>query len=125
MNQKFLDKQKKNLLALREELAEDVQNMQDNLADSNDIDEQDNREDIAAINIITEQDAAGTNLLQQQLNEIDQALAAIEDGTYGTCTNCGKPIPLERLEAKPWAMLCIDCQEATEVTQPPSAGTRS
>ena len=42
----------------------------------------------------------------------------IEDGTYGTCTNCGKPIAEERLEARPWAGLCIDCQR--EVEQPMS-----
>jgi DnaK suppressor protein len=49
---------------------------------------------------------------EQLLAQIDAALARIEDGTYGTCTNCGKPIPEERLEAVPWATLCIDCQKA-------------
>ena len=43
------------------------------------------------------------------LTSIDAALQRIEDGTYGTCTNCGKPIGEERLEALPWADLCIDC----------------
>ena len=42
------------------------------------------------------------------LAEIDAALQRIEDGTYGICTNCGKPIADERLEALPWATLCID-----------------
>jgi RNA polymerase-binding protein DksA len=42
------------------------------------------------------------------LAEIDAALRRIEDGTYGTCTACGKPIGEERLEAHPWAALCID-----------------
>ena len=44
------------------------------------------------------------------LTQIDVALARIEDGSYGTCTGCGKSIPEERLEARPWATLCIDCQ---------------
>ena len=48
------------------------------------------------------------------LAEIDAALKRIEDGTYGTCTNCGKEIPEERLEARPWATLCIDCQRERE-----------
>ncbi|MGH3008852.1 MAG: TraR/DksA family transcriptional regulator [Gaiellaceae bacterium] len=48
------------------------------------------------------------------LGEIDAALARIENGTYGTCTNCGKEIPLERLEAYPWASLCIDCKRLAE-----------
>lgn len=43
------------------------------------------------------------------LAQIDAALERIEAGTYGVCTNCGKPIGEERLEARPWAALCIDC----------------
>jgi RNA polymerase-binding protein DksA len=46
---------------------------------------------------------------EQLLARIDAALRRIEDGTYGICTNCGRPIPEERLEALPWAELCIDC----------------
>jgi DnaK suppressor protein len=42
------------------------------------------------------------------LGEIDAALKRIEDGTYGACRICGKPIGEERLEAVPWATLCID-----------------
>jgi DnaK suppressor protein len=45
---------------------------------------------------------------EQVLHEIDAALKRIEDGTYGTCTACGKEIGAERLEAYPWASLCID-----------------
>jgi RNA polymerase-binding protein DksA len=48
------------------------------------------------------------------LAEIDAALRRIEDGTYGQCTNCGRQIPAERLEARPWATLCIDCQRQRE-----------
>lgn len=48
------------------------------------------------------------------LAEIDAALERIENGTYGTCTNCGEQIPEERLEALPWATLCIECQRDRE-----------
>ena len=48
------------------------------------------------------------------LTEIDAALKRIEDGTYGICTNRGEQIPPERLEARPWATLCIDCQRERE-----------
>ena len=44
----------------------------------------------------------------QVLTEIDAALQRIEDGTYGTCTSCGREIAPERLEVYPWASLCID-----------------
>jgi RNA polymerase-binding protein DksA len=45
---------------------------------------------------------------EQVLAEINTALERIEDGTYGTCKACGKEIVPERLEAYPWASLCID-----------------
>ena len=48
------------------------------------------------------------------LAEIDAALKRIDDGTYGICTNRGEQIPLERLEARPYATLCIDCQREQE-----------
>jgi RNA polymerase-binding protein DksA len=48
------------------------------------------------------------------LAEIESALARIEDGTYGICTRCGKPVGEERLEALPWAMLCIDDKRKQE-----------
>jgi YteA family regulatory protein len=48
------------------------------------------------------------------LEEIEAALKRIEEGTYGICTNCGKPIAVERLEALPWATLCIDCKRDLE-----------
>jgi len=48
------------------------------------------------------------------LAEIDAALRRIDDGTYGQCTNCGRQIPEERLEARPYATLCIDCQRRRE-----------
>jgi RNA polymerase-binding protein DksA len=48
------------------------------------------------------------------LAAIEQALARIEEGTYGICVNCGKPIAPERLEALPYAELCIDCKRELE-----------
>jgi RNA polymerase-binding protein DksA len=46
--------------------------------------------------------------------EIDAALGRIQAGTYGLCTSCGRQIPVERLEALPYATLCIDCQRQRE-----------
>ena len=45
------------------------------------------------------------------LEEIDQALKRIEEGTYGLCEETGKPISLARREAKPWARLCIEAAQ--------------
>jgi RNA polymerase-binding protein DksA len=47
---------------------------------------------------------------QQTIEAIDTALRRIEEGSYGTCEVCGKPIGAERLSAIPWARLCIDDQ---------------
>jgi DnaK suppressor protein len=48
------------------------------------------------------------------LAEIDAALARIDEGTYGVCVRCGEPIGQERLEALPWATLCIDDKRKQE-----------
>lgn len=48
--------------------------------------------------------------VQETLREIDAALRRIDEGTYGTCEICGKPIGAERLRALPWARFCIDDQ---------------
>ena len=48
------------------------------------------------------------------LAEIDAALARIDDGSYGSCTRCGRPIGIERLEAVPYATLCIEDKRALE-----------
>lgn len=50
----------------------------------------------------------------QILREIDLALARIDDGTYGTCTVCGAEIPRERLDAVPYASLCVDDKRRLE-----------
>jgi RNA polymerase-binding protein DksA len=47
---------------------------------------------------------------RETLAEIDAALQRIEDGTYGICEVCGKPIGADRLSAIPWTRLCIDDQ---------------
>ena len=48
------------------------------------------------------------------LGEIDAALGRIDDGSYGLCSVCGRPIGEERLEAVPYATLCIDDKRALE-----------
>jgi DnaK suppressor protein len=48
---------------------------------------------------------------EQQLAAVDAALARLDDGTYGRCVRCGRPIAPERLDALPWAAHCIDCQK--------------
>ena len=50
----------------------------------------------------------------QLVQEIDDALRRIDAGTYGTCARCGQPIPEERLDAVPYATLCVTCKRIEE-----------
>jgi RNA polymerase-binding protein DksA len=45
----------------------------------------------------------------RRLEEIDAALLRLDDGGYGTCERCGRPIPAERLEVRPTARTCVTC----------------
>jgi len=51
---------------------------------------------------------------ERLLGEVDAALGRIDDGTYGTCVVCGRPIDSERLEAVPYADLCLEDKRAQE-----------
>lgn len=55
--------------------------------------------------------------LEDVMNQINAALHRIEQGTYGTCQRCGRPINPERLEAFPYVAYCIECQSYLERQQ--------
>lgn len=48
-------------------------------------------------------------LVSREIASVRRALERIEDGSYGTCANCGDEIAEQRLEVRPEAALCIDC----------------
>lgn len=50
----------------------------------------------------------------KRLRAIDAALGRINQGRYGICVKCNKKIPPARLEALPYAVLCVDCQKGEE-----------
>jgi DnaK suppressor protein len=52
-----------------------------------------------------------------RLRFIQDAIKAIDRGQYGECTHCGNDINEKRLDAVPWATMCINCQEETEMAQ--------
>lgn len=52
--------------------------------------------------------------LDAQLEDVERALGKMDQGTYGRCEACGRPIPKERLEAMPTARFCVDDQERAE-----------
>jgi DnaK suppressor protein len=51
---------------------------------------------------------------RERLGLIDQALERMNQGTFGTCLACKRPVPTPRLQAVPWARYCTDCQELAE-----------
>lgn len=51
-----------------------------------------------------------------ELAEVDAALERLAEGRYGSCENCGMPIPCERLRALPEARRCIACETASSST---------
>jgi RNA polymerase-binding protein DksA len=58
------------------------------------------------------------------LEQIERALARMEDGTYGLCEECGRPIAYRRLRALPFASLCRRCKEREERSGPASRQER-
>jgi DnaK suppressor protein len=57
-----------------------------------------------------QRDLALRDRAEGQLVLVDAALVRLDEGTFGSCQRCGRPIAPERLEALPWAAHCIDCQ---------------
>jgi DnaK suppressor protein len=51
---------------------------------------------------------------KEKLRLIEEALDKIEEGTYGTCEECGGKIPKGRMKAMPFALYCVDCKEMIE-----------
>jgi len=61
-----------------------------------------------------ERDLSLYETLKDLLARVDRALNRIDQGTYGACLKCGAPIPPERLEAIPFAELCVECKKKEE-----------
>ena len=70
--------------------------------------------DAADVALQREDDYAAKVVLEHEAEEIQRALKRKQEGSYGICANCGRPIPKERLEARPAAIYCIDCQRLLE-----------
>jgi RNA polymerase-binding transcription factor len=70
--------------------------------------------DSASETYLRELDGGLEENAEHLLVEVEAALGRIDDGTYGLCTNCGRPIGEERLAAIPYATLCIEDKRALE-----------
>ncbi|SMP63425.1 transcriptional regulator, TraR/DksA family [Neorhodopirellula lusitana] len=66
----------------------------------------------------TVQDELNSQLVEVEARElaaIEEAIDKFETGNYGDCEDCGKPIPLNRLKALPYASECIECKRKSEL----------
>jgi DnaK suppressor protein len=61
-----------------------------------------------------ERDLSIRNNIQDLVDQIGRAIRRIDEGTYGTCERCGRPIDAARLKALPHALLCMDCKRREE-----------
>ena len=74
--------------------------------------------DVADFTFQREMQQTTQELLGREAAQVQDALRARAVGTYGTCQECGQQIPPERLEARPEATLCVDCQRRLEGARP-------
>jgi len=98
----------KALLAQRAELAAKIKyRLVEVIADR----EPDDEGAIAIDNYSKDLTVATIERERRTLKEIDAALTRLQAGEYGVCAVCGTPIPKVRLEALPWAHMCVNCAE--------------
>ena len=62
----------------------------------------------------TDREEASLEVMLAQQERVQRALARIDAGSYGKCVDCGRELPDERLEARPEAERCVDCQQKAE-----------
>jgi DnaK suppressor protein len=111
---------KKRLLALKSQLEHDMDVKEQQVAESGDdlVPERGGIGNHMAddANETAEQETMLTlqSNIQRELGQVKSALVRLENGTYGKCANCGRPIPSARLEARPYSLYDIDCQQLAD-----------
>jgi RNA polymerase-binding protein DksA len=114
MEQDFIDRMKNSLTELKSEI---ISNLMAGSEDFKQIMEGMDPKDLAdtASDDIDRKmiEAIGSQELKR-LKLIDSALTRIQQGKYGLCLKCGKRIPRDRLEAIPYALMCVECKTAEE-----------
>lgn len=108
-----LEHYRRKLLAKEKELLEDMAHTGSEALQTADVgvrDEMDLVVDSEAKDALLHQNSQDYDLLQQ----VRDALHRIDDGTYGKCLKCGRPIEAKRLEAVPWAAYDLQHQEQAD-----------
>jgi len=67
-------------------------------------------------------DVARRGSVETRVSDVEAALNRLDAGQYGECKDCGRPIPVARLRALPWAPRCVDCESRRATQQPLELG---
>ena len=114
MDENFLKKIRTSLMQLKKEILRNLASESEDFRTI--IEDMDPKDlaDIAADDIDRKTlEALGAQEIKR-LQLIESAIARLENKKYGLCARCSKKIPRERLEAIPYALLCIDCKSSEE-----------
>lgn len=114
VRQSFINKMKEKLLEQRNQILDSLAAQNDEFKNLVSKVESGDEIDVAS-------DAVDRNMLDslgaqdaQRLQLINNALLRMQQGKYGLCLGCGKPIPEARLEALPYAFMCINCASKSQ-----------
>jgi RNA polymerase-binding protein DksA len=114
MEKAFVDQMKEKLLLLKEEIVSNLMSESEDFETLvRDMDPKD-LVDVAADDIDRKTLETLGSKDVKRLRLIDSALSRIKNERYGVCMRCNKKIPKERLEAIPYALMCIDCKSTDE-----------
>lgn len=112
---------KKKLLAEQERLEAELHEIVERTAKAGDFERiselssyDDHPADLASETFEREKDLALESNIQNLLEKVNNAIEKIDEGTYGICDSCGVEINQNRMEALPWAALCVNCQDRLE-----------
>jgi DnaK suppressor protein len=124
LDQDFLDNQRRRLVNLKGELermrdglAEDQRQLEDQEDDLSEHDSGDMSHSI----FDREMDATVEQTAEKRLHYVERALQKLEEGTYGVCDDTGENIPKGRLEAVPEAIRTVEAQQRFELERRPPA----
>jgi DnaK suppressor protein len=104
-----IDGFKKKLLRKKRELQANIARLEGEARDTGELEVRDSTDDATSSQGASESLQEDT-LESETLIQVEDALQRIEDGTYGKCRDCGRPIEPARLEAVPWAAYCLEDQ---------------
>jgi len=114
MENEFVQRMKQELLNQKKDIMQNLMNENAEFKEIIDDIAPKDLADVAADDIDKKNLEALSNQEMRRLRLIDAALARAENGKYGYCVKCSKKIPKERLEAIPYALMCINCKSSDE-----------